>query len=118
MQIRPKNEVERHLIEMLRQASYSGNPIWKKVADDLNVPTRQRRVVNLSKLERLTSDNDVVIVPGKVLASGEISHKITVAALKFSREALEKLKKSGSSAISIQELLKKNPEGKGVKIIG
>ncbi|MEM3690728.1 MAG: hypothetical protein QXZ40_03320 [Candidatus Micrarchaeia archaeon] len=55
MQIRPKNEIYKRTIEMLRQASYAGNPVWKKVADDLNVPTRKKKVVNLSKLTRLTS---------------------------------------------------------------
>ncbi|MEM0231030.1 MAG: 50S ribosomal protein L18e [Candidatus Woesearchaeota archaeon] len=118
MQIRPKNEIYKRTIEMLRQASYAGNPVWKKVADDLNVPTRKKKVVNLSKLNRLTSENEVVVVPGKVLASGEIEHKITIAALNFSKEAIEKLKRAGAQILSIEELLKKNPEGKEIKVIG
>ena len=118
MQIRPKNKVDEQLIAMLREESYKGNAIWKKVADDLNIPTRQRKIVNLSKINRFTAENEVVVVPGKVLSSGELGHKLIIAAFRFSASSIEKMKKSGSSAMSISELMKKNPSGKGVRIIG
>jgi ribosomal protein L18E len=36
---------------------------------------------------------------------------------RFSKPALEKIKKSQSKAMSIQELVKKNPRGTGVRIM-
>lgn len=118
MQIRPKNQIDEHLIRKLREESYKGSAIWKKVADDLNVPTRERKIVNLSRINRFASDNEVIVVPGKVLAAGELGRKVTIAASRFSEGSIEKIKRSGSSAISIEELMKKNPSGKGIRIIG
>ena len=39
--------------------------------------------------------------PGKVLGNGELSNKITIEATKFTKTALEKLEKSGSTAKEI-----------------
>jgi large subunit ribosomal protein L18e len=118
MQIRPKNQIDERLIRKLREESYKGSAIWKKVADDLNVPTRERKIVNLSRINRFASENEVIVVPGKVLASGELGRKVTIAASRFSEGSIEKIKSSGSSAMSIEELMKKNPSGKGIRIIG
>ena len=87
--------------------------IWKRIAEDLERPTRSRREVNLEKLNRYTEANETVIVPGKLLGDGELGHKLKVAAFRFSEKAREKV-----NAISIRELMKENPKGKGVRIIG
>ena len=118
MQIRPKNQITAELIRKIKEESYKGNAIWKRVAEDLNKPTRGIRVVNLSSINRNTKENDVIVVPGKVLGTGELEHKLSIAAWKFSEQSLEKIKKAGASVMSIEELIKKNPEGKNIKIIG
>jgi large subunit ribosomal protein L18e len=106
------------LIRELKMASSKENVgIWRAVATDLERPTRNRRAVNLSKISRVANDNETVVVPGKVLASGELNRKITVAAFKFSRQALDKISRSGK-AISIAELLRENPKGRNTRIIG
>lgn len=87
--------------------------IWKRIAEDLERPTRNRREVNLEKLNRYTKANETVIVPGKLLGDGEIGHKLKVAAFRFSEKAREKV-----NAVSIRELMKENPKGKGVRIMG
>ena len=113
------NEELQSLIVSLRKAATEGEvKLWKRIASDLSKPTRQRRAVNLSRIDRFTKDNDVVIVPGKVLSSGDINHKIQVAAFTFSKAAKEKIAQAKGNAISISELLKSNPKGKGIKIIG
>ncbi len=91
--------------------------IWRAVALDLERPTRHQRAVNISKISRNANENETILVPGKVLASGEISNKITVAAFKFSKQAADKINKNGK-IITIQELLKQNPKGKNIRIIG
>ena len=48
---------------------------------------------------------------------GDLTKKITVAAYQFSESAEEKINKVGK-AISIRELMKENPKGKRIRIIG
>jgi large subunit ribosomal protein L18e len=92
--------------------------IWKRIAKDLLKPTRQQRSVNLSKINRFFKEGETIIVPGKVLSDGFLEKKAHVAAFKFSHAAIEKVKKAGGATMTIEELLKKNPEAKGVRIIG
>ncbi|MFH0875893.1 MAG: 50S ribosomal protein L18e [archaeon] len=107
------------LVNELKEASSKNNAnVWKRVASDLTKPTKKRCVVNLSKLEKYCNDNDTVIVPGKVLGMGDLTKKITVAAYNFSGSALEKIQGQGSKALTIMELLKKDPKGSNIKIIG
>jgi len=108
----------RKLIDDLRRVSYQNNaPIWKRVAEDLAKPSRQRRIVNVYKIEKYAKDNETIVVPGKVLGVGELRKKVVVAAFDFSSSALEKINKVGK-AIGIRELLEKNPKGSNVRIIG
>ena len=111
----PTNQELNNLIDELRQLSLSQKvPFWKRIAKDLAKPTRQRRNINLSRINRYTKSNDIVVIPGKVLGTGEPNEKVTVAAWQFSQSAKEKLKKN----ITIKELMKKNPKAKKLKIIG
>lgn len=107
------------LIRDLKQENFKQKvAIWKRVAEELEKPSRQRRVVNLSKIDRFCQDNDVVIVPGKVLASGELSRKVVVSSYSISDSALAKLKSASCTYLSIPELVSKNPKGKNIRIIG
>jgi len=87
------------------------------VADDLARSNRQRRIVNLYKLDKFTKEGEIIIVPGKVLGVGDLNHKLTVAAWLFSGNAFDKINKIGK-AISINELIKESPKGKKIRIIG
>jgi len=91
--------------------------IWKRIAKDLEKPARQRRKANIFKIDKYTKKDETAIVPGKVLSEGELTNKITIAAWEFSDKAREKINKVGK-AISIKELMKSNPKGKKVRIIG
>jgi len=114
-----KNQQLTMLITELKKSSIKENvQIWKRIATDLEKPTKSRRVVNLSRLNRYGKDNDVIVVPGKVLSMGTLNKKMTIAAFNFSGGALDKIKQSGSSAMTITDLLKKNPKGSKVRIIG
>ncbi len=68
-------------------------------------PRRSRPSVNLSKLDRLAKDNESIIVPGKVLGSGSISKKISIAAVDFSEGAVEKLRNAKCNVVKVDELL-------------
>lgn len=93
-------------------------PIWKRVYDLIMKPTRKRIVVNLSRIEKNTNDNDIIIVPGKLLGTGTLTKKITIAPLMISQTAIEKIETNGSKVVSIVDLAKKNPNGTKIKIIG
>ncbi len=70
-------------------------------------PRRQRVVVNLKKLSNVAKDGDNIIVPGKVLAVGKVSSKFNIAAIEYSKDAIEKLKGSGCNIVGIREMLGK-----------
>ncbi len=114
----PTNPDVRKLIIALEKKSKSEKSnVWKKASKELKRPRRNRAAVNLSKINRFTVNGETVLVPGKVLASGELDHKVCIAALSFSKEALNKTRKIGGECITIQELMNRNPSGSKVKII-
>ena len=69
----------------------------------------------MDRLNKYTKDNEIILVPGKVLGTGNLNHKLTIAAFSYSETAKEKLK---GNIVSIDELLKKDPKGKNIRIIG
>ena len=107
----------RRVQELRKKANEHGVNIWKRIADDLSRPTRQRRIVNLYKINKFAKENETIIVPGKILAVGELDHSVTVAAFTFSGAALDKINKVGK-AMSINELIQENPKGKKIRIFG
>ena len=115
----PTTAILQTLINELKKRSNEQNVnIWKRVANDLEKPTRQRRVVNLSSISRHAEENEIVIVPGKVLGAGNLERKLTISAFQFSFGAKEKIEKAGSKIVPLLELSKENPTGKGIKILG
>jgi large subunit ribosomal protein L18e len=109
----------RRLVFYLRKAwRANGARIWLDVAKRLAKPRRQRVAVNISRLERCTSEGDVVVVPGKVLGAGLLRHSVTVAAFSFTKSARQKIAQAGGKCLDIKELVGLNPKGSDVKIIG
>jgi large subunit ribosomal protein L18e len=114
----PTNYQLKLLIEELEKKAVAGKvKLWGRLANDLKKPSRQRRTVNVYKIDKNAKDGETVVVPGKVLNVGELKKKIEVAAFCFSESAKEKIEKVGK-AISIKELMETNPEGKKVRILG
>ena len=119
MRTGPTNDELKSLISELKKKAYSDNVmLWRRIAADLERPSRNRRSVNLSRINRHTKSGEIIIVPGKVLSDGNLDKSITIAAWQFSRQAFEKISKANSTAITITELMQKMPDGKNVRIIG
>ena len=115
----PQNPVVSSLIVELRKASRSNEaPIWRAISNKLKKPRRRRSEVNISKINRYTKDAEFVLVPGKVLGSGEINHAVTVAAISVSETAKSKIEAAKGKIITISDLIKENPKGTGVRILG
>jgi large subunit ribosomal protein L18e len=107
------------LIRSLRKGSRENEVgIWRDVAEHLSSSRRRRITVNVSHLNRCTQTSETVVVPGKVLAAGKIGHPVNVAAFAFSEQARAKILKAKGKCLSISDLMKKNPKGANVKIIG
>ncbi len=102
-------------VKIIRELKKLNAPAWWRVVEELTGPTRRSSGVNLSAIERHASAT--VLVPGTVLGTGELSKPVTVAALKFSKSAKEKITKAGGKTITITELAKENPKCSNVKIM-
>jgi large subunit ribosomal protein L18e len=106
------------LIRMLKSAGVKNNSrIWGSLADDLSKSNRNRTVVNLSHLNRVSSPEDVIVVPGKVLGGGSLNHPLEIAAESFSVEAQEKIRNVGGKISTFKELIDRNPKGSKIRII-
>lgn len=95
----------------------SGAAIWRDIAKRLEKPKRNWAEANLSKLERYANDGETVLVPGKVLAAGSLSKKLTVAAYSFSAKAEADIIAAGGKTMTIMDLAVQNPKGSGVRIM-
>lgn len=107
------------LIKFLKKAARENNAeIWRDIAEKLSASRRRRLAVNLSRINRYTEKGTFVAVPGKVLGTGNLDHQVKVAAFSFSEKAREKIKRKRGSCLTFYQLVKKNPKGSNVKIIG
>lgn len=113
-QLQKKNDPE--LIEIILATKKSEK--WLVVAGMLSRPRRKRIELNLDQIDKEVKEGDVVIVPGKVLSQGEVSKKIKIAAMSFSESARNKLLKAKCEVSTLKDEFKKNPEAKGIKILG
>ncbi len=100
-----------------RKGRQTQTPLWMSVASYLGKSRRTRIVLNLGQVARHSKEGDVVVVPGKVLGSGEPTAKLTIAAFKFSPRALVKVEKAGGRCIPISRLVEENPQGTKVKLL-
>ena len=107
------------MIKDLKQASRKNEaPIWSKLANLAIKPSSARRVVNLARINKITKENDVLFVPGKVLGTGNMSHKITLSSFSISTTAANNIIQTGGSIMAYSDMIKKFPTGKGVIIFG
>ena len=104
--------------ELKKQASEKNAPIWKDIAIRLEKSSKNWAEVNLEHVSKHTGDKETALIPGKVLSTGNLTKKITIAAWTFSEKAAEKIKKAGGKSITINELMKSNPNGKDIRILG
>ncbi len=106
------------LIDALKQSAREQQaPLWKELARRFEAPSKNHAEVNLSRLNRSTSSNDVVVVPGKVLGTGSINHPICIAALSFSETARAKIVTASGKIATLDEIIDMRPSGSNVKII-
>ncbi len=105
------------LIEDLKKDGFKKeSPFQVSLARRLEKPTRQMSEVNLRQMETFAKKGETIVVPGKVLGTGELSKPLKIAAWKFSKDAEKKIKKAKGKTMTIRELVKKKPKGKKVRV--
>ena len=107
------------LIQELYEISHKESaPIWRDIARRLDRSNRLHSEVTVGKIDRFANKNDMVVIPGKVLGSGDLTKPVNVAAWRFSDQARTKIVAAGGKAITIPELVAQVPKGSGVRILG
>lgn len=108
-----------HAVRELQLAAKSHDAaIWGAVAQRLGRARHQTNPVNVGHLDRLLEEQEVAVVPGKLLAEGRITKPITVAAFRCSPAARTKIQAAGGTVLTIHELIRSKPDGAGVRIFG
>jgi large subunit ribosomal protein L18e len=117
--IKMANQVGIQMVKELKQASAKNDaPIWLRLAKLALKTSVSKRVVNLTQINDVTKEGEVIVVPGKILGTGNVSHKITLSSFSISNSAAKKIIESGGNIINFKEMIEKFPTGKGVRIIG
>jgi len=115
----PTNHQLTKLIEELKVKSIEDKSgFWKRIATDLEKPSRQRRVVNLGRINKFSKENETIVVPGKILGDGALDKKVNVVAFSISDAAKEKIINAGSQVLTIKELMKKDIKTSDMRIMG
>jgi len=104
--------------DLKKNSSENDVPIWKDVALRLEKPLGNWPEVNLNKIDNYVREGETALVPGKVLSSGNLNKKVTIAAWSFSEKSLEKIKKAGGKHMLIEDLMNSNPKGDNIRILG
>ncbi len=113
------NQLVIRMAKDLKKASTKNEaPIWAKLAEYALKPSIARRDINLNRIGQLTKENDTVVFPGKVLGTGNVTHKITLCSFSISNSAANKIIENGGKIISYSDLIEQNPTGKGVVLLG
>lgn len=117
--INKTNPILLNLIHNLKKQSNEKDVgIWKDIALRLEKSSKNWPVVNLDRISKTIQDKETAIIPGKVLSTGNLTKKVTIAAWSFSDKSYEKIQKAGGKSISIDDLMKNNPKGENIRILG
>jgi large subunit ribosomal protein L18e len=118
LKITKANKILRSSIVLLeRKARSEPKPgIWRDAARYLSSGTATWPEVNVGRLSRVV-DASAIFVPGKVLGTGNLERKLNVGAFSFSASARSKIEKAGGKAFTVEEFVKKYPEGSGVALV-
>lgn len=116
---RKSNPVLVDLVAALKDAGRENEaPIWRDIASRLEKPSRNWAQVNVSKVETAARDGENVVIPGKLLGSGDLSRACTVIAWKASASAKAKVAAAGGKVLSLKEGVESFPKGEKCRILG
>ena len=103
------------MLERLGRKSKIG--VWRDAAAYLCATTLNETVVNVGRLGRVDDGKSPLFVPGKVLGTGPLEKKLVVGAFAYSGAARKKIETAGGEALTIEEFVKRFPDGSGVRLV-
>jgi len=112
---RKKRKSNPEIITLINLLKKQKAPIFKAVAAIITRPRRKKVAVNIEKINKLTKDGSIAVIPGKVLAKGELDHEAVIVALKFSETAKKKLEKK-ANLLSFYDFIQKQEVFKNIPI--
>ena len=119
---KPVSKTNPNLVDLIgdlkAQSRETGAALWRDVAQRLSKSRSNWAQPNLSRLSRHAPEGATILVPGKLLGSGEVSAKHDVAAYSISASAREKIEAAGGRILSLADLMNENPSGSEVFILG
>ena len=116
--MKKSNPILRQTVVLLeRQGRRKNAPVWRQASKSLAAGSSKGVEVNVGHISKCYAAGDAVLVPGKVLGSGNVDKKLVVGAYSFSSAARKKIAEAGGSAVGIRDLVEKYPDGSGVKIV-
>ncbi len=119
---KPIRKTNADLIELIgqlkAQSRDTGVALWRDVAQRLSKSRKNWAQPNLSRVTRYAPEDVTILVPGKLLGSGEVTGNRTIAAYSVSTSARAKIEAAGGRVLTYGELMNENPNGNGVIILG
>ena len=106
------------ILELKEASRKNKAPLWRSIANRLEGSSRNWPSVNVSKLEYNINKNGKAIIPGKLMGTGIVTKKMTVAAYSFTDSAKEKIQSAGGKCLTYNEMIKATPKGTNVTVIG
>jgi len=91
--------------------------IWSVAANQLSRSGKGRAVLNLKHVSRHTKPDSLVFVPGKLLGSGLINHRVVIGAFECSSVAREKIERAGGQCMEMKDFVARYPKGSNVIIM-
>ena len=118
----PERKTNAQLVDMIgqlkAQSRDTGAAVWRDVAMRLSKSRKNWAQPNLSRVSRYAPEGATILVPGKLLGSGELTNGHVITAYSVSNGAREKIEAAGGRVMTYGELMTENPTGKGVVILG
>ena len=103
--------------ELYKLSEKEEKGIWKSIARTLEKPSGSWASINLSRLNKITKKDEIVIVPGKILGTGQLDHPLEIYAFNASDSARTGIRNAKGKFGTIEEIARKNAKVKGVRII-
>jgi large subunit ribosomal protein L18e len=91
---------------------------WRHASESILASRKNRPSVSLRTISSNSKEGSKVVVPGKVLGTGTLDHKVTVVAYSFSEGARAKILASGGECVRLSEFMENSKDSKGVLILG
>ena len=113
------NEHRIRMARYMKKASLQHEaPIWKRVSEHALKPSSSRRTINVNAIDSRTKEGDVVVFPGKVLGTGNISHGISLFCFGISESAVSKIHRAGGRILDHTGVVSERPTGREVVLLG